>query len=238
MKILCCTFCLFFLFQARAQQELDYRVEEWPNGQPKLEMYLNPYGLRHGCMTTYYESGAKKSEGEFVDGLPHGPHIEWYESGLKKHEKHYHQGLLHGDVKWWFDTGQLRTSLHYENDHRTGPFREVLADGRVIEEGRILGYDTLRVLQPDSSIRPRSVPKMNRTRYYSNGLERDVLEYDPESGLSHWASWFRNGKKEEEGQYRYDYKVGKWLYWNRQGGLENVEVYDAREQGLAPNPQK
>ena len=63
----------------------------WPNGRIRTQWTM-AHGQQHGPVTTWYESGARKSEGQRTDGRPDGAWIYFAEDGSVTNRCRYEQG--------------------------------------------------------------------------------------------------------------------------------------------------
>jgi len=124
-----------FLDNNRDNIEIHYVVSHYPNGMFKSRApFLS--GLRHGqekkywrCGTiseiincdngklvkyeSYYETGIKCEEVNYVDGKAEGVCLKWYENGALFREENYVNGRPNGITTVWYDTGQkIRTILY------------------------------------------------------------------------------------------------------------------------------
>ena len=68
-------------------------TEYWPNGRTRIEWGMR-HGEQRGPVTTWYESGAKKSEGQRADGRPDGVWRYFAEDGRETKRCRYQQGQV------------------------------------------------------------------------------------------------------------------------------------------------
>ena len=65
----------------------------WPNGRVRTKWSMS-HGAQQGPVTTWYETGAKKSEGQRAGGRPEGAWIYFDEDGRTTHQCRYEQGRV------------------------------------------------------------------------------------------------------------------------------------------------
>jgi len=94
----------------------------WPNGNKKIEGYLDKRGYREGQWLEWYEDGKEKSEENYKHGKKDGRFAEWYRNG-QIHKEIIYQSAP-GSVS---DITNGRYSEYYENGQKN--------DGRRLFEG-------------------------------------------------------------------------------------------------------
>ena len=96
---------------------IDYSLIIWyhENGQKSQVEFVSDDYERHGPSTSWYPSGQKESESNYIDGNLNGKAIYWYESGIKKSQANYKDCKQEGLYKEWHKSGQLRFEAYYEN---------------------------------------------------------------------------------------------------------------------------
>lgn len=65
----------------------------WPNGKARTRWTMDA-GQQHGPVATFYESGAKKSEGQRANGLPDGEWDWFAEDGTETQSCRYEAGVV------------------------------------------------------------------------------------------------------------------------------------------------
>ncbi|WP_343858994.1 hypothetical protein [Fulvivirga kasyanovii] len=142
-------------------------------------------GNVNGTQTFYYESGAKMSEGELMDGEAHGFWTYYNEYGNVILEGNYEHGIETG--KWtWYDGSSAKT--------REGNYKAGMADGLWIN------------FYPNGQFSDSGSYKNGRmtgewTFRYENGAlaKKGTFTRDKPSGK--WLSYYENGKKMAEENY-------------------------------------
>jgi|GEM_PF-3556282 len=70
---------------------------------------------RTGHWTTFYESGEKESEGEYIDNDKAGRWQEWYANGNQREDGFFEKGAYDGKYKDYFENGQLRSEGEFKS---------------------------------------------------------------------------------------------------------------------------
>jgi len=65
----------------------------WPNGRIRTQWTM-AHGQQHGPVATWYESGARKSEGQRTDGRPDGAWVYFAKDGSVTNRCRYEQGQV------------------------------------------------------------------------------------------------------------------------------------------------
>ncbi len=80
--------------------------------------------------TIWHDNGAKRMEGNFIDGKPDGVFPRWNEREQKVSEETYRAGKLHGPRRLWDPDGNLLQETQYEDGQRHGPSTWYFANGQ------------------------------------------------------------------------------------------------------------
>ena len=84
----------------------------------KLTIEFPTKNPNYVILREYFNSGAQRSEGRYINNLIEGKYITWFENGKKNYEGHYQHGQVHGLVKVWRADGQLSGRTKYKNGRR------------------------------------------------------------------------------------------------------------------------
>ncbi len=87
-------------------------------------------GTVNGLKTTWFESGAKKSEGRSVHGRKEDAWTFWYENGQKRWEGTYLHDLVQGVERSWYENGAVCSEGTSLDGKRNGAFRAWYEDGQ------------------------------------------------------------------------------------------------------------
>jgi antitoxin component YwqK of YwqJK toxin-antitoxin module len=91
-----------------------------------------------GIWTTWDEEGHRLSETSFVKGSQEGVETLWYPQGEIKSQRHYKGGKRDGVTYIWDDRTRLRTALTYKNGVKDGPEARYSIEGDL---ARVIHWD-------------------------------------------------------------------------------------------------
>lgn len=98
--------------------------ETYADGKPKKvdEYILDENGKKILYKETYYFPGEKRFiEGTYNNALArNGVWISWYESGQKNSEQEYIDGKENGAYRVWYPNGKIYLEGNYEKGRKTG----------------------------------------------------------------------------------------------------------------------
>jgi antitoxin component YwqK of YwqJK toxin-antitoxin module len=173
----------------------------YENGLKKAEVNWEN-GEMHGLMTFWYDNGQKKEEGIFKNSLKDGPRTEWYRNGQKRYEAYYKGGRLVSAVVWkpngekcpvtYVEDGAGVVVNYNENGTVKNGLDFEFGEGTLQNESQTL----LREL--DIARVAGGYKHGKETTYYENGGKQSEKNYkdDKQDGL--WTSWYENGQKKDE----------------------------------------
>ena len=96
----------------------------------------------------YYSNGAKKIEGQLVNGKRHGKWIYYHDNGFVWSEGKYKHGKRDGHSIVYFKNGRTKLQGQYKNDLKVGTWKAWREDGSFI---RSINVDEL--LTKEDSLR-------------------------------------------------------------------------------------
>ena len=170
------------------------------NGILKEEVHFNS-GKREGLTIYFSMTGNETAKIIYKDDIPwSGEWTTWYPDGSKKESGRYEEGEKQSPWSAWYDNGQKRYVMHYHNSQKHGLYTEWNRQGRLTKD---IDYDM-------------GIP-----------ISEYIVEYDGDSYVEinrrnnqlsgSWIKWYANGKKKEEGVYKYGKKGGLWTGWHANG---------------------
>ena len=167
-------------------------------------------GKLHGRWVIYDATNKRQlCDWEFKNGRRDGISTWWYPSGAKMREIHYVDGAIDGEFNEWDRTGKQVTSHVYDEGRRLAKKVDYYS-GRVKKsEGAVL-YPKLALETPD------------------DWLECTLATYSQEGApVRHgmWTTWYANGQKKMEGEYKEDVPHGKFSWWHENGQKSLVANY-------------
>ena len=91
----------------------------WESGKKKLELnYV--CGVKHGPKRTWWENGAVWSLGGFYNERDHGTWIVWDPDGAKTRQYNLIKGKWHGFFTIWYPNGQKKMEVEFVDGRQQG----------------------------------------------------------------------------------------------------------------------
>jgi len=87
--------------------------------------------LPNGEFITYHPNGLIKLKGNTVNDKREGTWFSFYDTGIKQSENNYVNGVLSGKTISYFPSGKIRYVGYYKNGKKTGEWRFYSEDGSV-----------------------------------------------------------------------------------------------------------
>lgn len=125
---------------------------------------VKPLPGGNGRVQTFYASGAKSAEMEYVANLLNGPHKLYFPNGKLYYETTEDYNLSNGKLMEYYSNGALKKQYNYLQDNEDGPYKEYYENGKLREEG---AYDN-GLLQGDVRFYD-ATGKLTETRTYYYG---------------------------------------------------------------------
>ena len=203
-------------------------------------------------VTTYYETGKKKTSGTYKDGYPEGftrkfneegeiIGSELFKDGYKIGEGIYDsQGFKQGKWKEFYITGELKAEGEYLNDKKIGEWiyyyqnAKIEQRGKFGKDGKPTGdwkwyYESGNVLRTESFL--RGLPEGEMVEYTDSSSIVTKGTYVDGEQEGPWIS--NDGDMRYEGEFKGGAKYGRWkAYFNGNGKLAEDGAYlDGIENG-------
>lgn len=103
----------------------------YPNGNRDTEVsLLNGDVVR---IESWFPSGARKQELDYISGSTTQKFRAWYESGAKRCEGHMIDGDMWGEWLEWHENGQLRGKGRYKDNKKQKGYEEFNEDGSILK---------------------------------------------------------------------------------------------------------
>lgn len=173
-------------------------------------------GQLHGKWVIYDSLKRRLCEWEFSDGKRDGTSTWWFANGLKMREITYDKGTIDGQFNEWDRAGKQVTKDRYVQGSRVAPKTEYYSPGRKRAEGTVM-YPQLVLEQPDN--------------WMDCTLATYAMDGEPvKHGM--WTSWYPNGQRKHEGEYKDDVPAGEFTWWHDNGQRSLVATYvDGKKHG-------
>ncbi len=223
------TCILLFSFALGTQGQQIMRTYYEVEGEPlKEEFNINSKGELHGKYSSYYENGAVKNKGYFVNNVSIGDWSYYYESGELRMIGNVTEGKNNGLWEYYYESGGKKMEGHLVEGKRSGNWVIFSANGTKQSEGRY--EDNLRVgiwkyyassgglkaseeIKDDFSI---------YTEYYISGEKKAIGKKFNDEKQGGWLFYYEDGSLQAKGVYKEGKKFGPWKYY-AESGLTKAE---------------
>ncbi len=168
----------------------------------------------------FYNDEKKKYRYKAKNEDINGPITFYYRSGIKSEERIHHDGKRDGKGHWYYENGNVKAEFEYANDNTVGPWIDYEMNGKVkartpYKDGEIDGVR--EVFWPDGKLKERET--------YVAGKRDGPAEF-----------FHDNGKLHYKGLYKNDLPVGEWLYYTRNGQLDESRLFNDAGKIDGENP--
>lgn len=178
--------------------------------------YIDSAGneISHGSYTTFYPSGKKMAESNYLNGKINGQYITFDKNEDTIMNCLYKNGMLNGYYKEYFQKSKVKISGEYSKGKKNGLWIEFYNNGTTKEKGNYL--PVFYTLQYKDFIQFRFIV------FDQNNKIIDTLNYT--SQIKETINWLKQvtGVKMP---YKMHLKEGIWKYWNEKGVLIKKEKY-------------
>jgi antitoxin component YwqK of YwqJK toxin-antitoxin module len=182
-------------------------VSYFPSGQKEVENnFLN--GKRNGTSTTYSESGKILSQGRFKNGRPVGAFMKYYENGNLKTKLEVSKDW-NGLVYSYFPSGELKMKSQIKNKILNGSSNVYFISGK--REGSFTYVDS----QLDGLVNV----------FYENGTLKSQTNYNKGIRQGKEKHFHENGKLKFEIVYLNDQMHGECLSYYEDGVIQNKAMF-------------
>lgn len=182
-------------------------------------------GKLNGRWGMYDSSQRKMSEWHFADGYREGRSIWYYVNGRTMREIDYHNGEIDGEHKEWTAEGQQTLHDVYRQGAKIAAKIEYFGNKQKKSEGTYL-HARLIVQTPDDWWTPKVAGYARQgkdqkhgpwTSWYENGQKKMQGEYRNGLQIGKLQWWYENGQIALQGSYEDGKQVGKWTWWHQNG---------------------
>lgn len=212
------------------------RINEWydeAKHKPKqsYEVLKAKPSVLNGLYEAWYQSGIKKSVGNYHQGKPSGFWENFYENGKPKSKGQMSGSGPVGLWKYYYENGNPKSEGIMNGTIREGAWKFFYESGRVshsgtMKNGQFEGKWTY--FNEDESLKGTAYYKKGKgfyKQFYPNGnLQMQGLIVNGESD-STWQYYSENGKIISEGQEKNGIKNGFWRYYYENGKTESEGNY-------------
>ncbi len=204
--------------QYREGRKQDVWREYYDNNREKSVVKYKD-DKRIGMFVEFYSDGTKKMEGEYGESKAdinrsrkEGTWVEWYENGAKRREVSYIKGRREGKSSEWYANGQKKLETTYAySGRKESMFHGLTTEWHENGQEKYSGlYDMGR--------------RMGEWKEYNEeGIVMLKAYYDKAKLSGRVTTFYPNGQKESEGEYkmtRIQKKTGAWEEWYENGNVK------------------
>ena len=221
MRILIIILFLFSL--AACKRECRIVKDTFANVKPKeVHIYPNCGDTSYYKGQVFYENGRLSGEGFFKNDKRNGHFKSWYENGNLEADWNVVDNKEHGFIQRWYENGQIKIIGTLEYGIENGLQKKWYENGEPESEGKFLNGK-----------------KQGLWKYWlANGeyRERNYINDTLDGATTEILS----DKRHVFGQFKKGKEVGKWVWKDSLGNLEQTAyykdgVYDSIAVGYYPN---
>ena len=154
----------------------------------------------------YYPNGKLREKFEaYKKGgklIRHGKYISWYDNGQKESEGKLFKGTAQGSWTEWNRDGSLYFQTNYKNGQINGLVTEWYDNGNKLSK----------------TMFKNGFPNGPSIVWYENGNIKEICNYSYRFGLNGpYKKFYKNGEIAISGNYRKGKRVGKFIFYNKEG---------------------
>jgi len=163
--------------------------------------------LQQGHWKYFFEDGALRSEGDYLDGKREGEWVFYYHDGRVQQRGSYRKDKPVGEWKWMYHSGNILREENYVNGREDGYSREYNDSSEVIAEGNYIEGNR------------DGTWKFSNNEYVAEGQYLDGRKE------GEWVQVYRNGKTAFKGSYRDGFENGRHTYYYDNGNTKEERNY-------------
>ncbi|HOI32866.1 MAG TPA: toxin-antitoxin system YwqK family antitoxin, partial [Bacteroidales bacterium] len=167
--------------------------------------------LLHGDCKWYYENGIPQMTAYYENNQLNGKMTRWHENGQLQSEAFYKDNSLDSVFLIYSIEGKKVISEYYQNDTLHGPYYRWYENGKTMIEGAY------------------SNGMMDGTWFYFHADGNMAAKADFEMGTGIQKAYHENGVVSMITRYKDNKKHGKEEFFNYEGKLSLIRVYEAGE---------
>jgi len=165
----------------------------------------------NGLRTSYYDTGNKRSEGNYSNSRQHGAWTYFYSTGVIQAEGQYRLGIPDSNWTWYHPDGSISRKGNYRQGFEEGAWTSYYAGNQLLDSG---AYHYGRKTGTWKS-------------WHRNGNLKEQGEYYKDAKHGPWLSWHDNGLPESELNYHHGILVGSARRYFPDGRPFTIAEYDS-----------
>jgi antitoxin component YwqK of YwqJK toxin-antitoxin module len=201
----------------------------YKNGQIKIQVNFNN-GALNGSYEEWDDNAQKRFEGNYSSDKLVGTSIRWYKNGQIKEKANFNNGVLNGSYEEWHDNGQKRFEGNYSSDKLVGTSIRWYKNGQIKEKANSVIVNAKAEAVVDAYGYNYTTSSIHGllTRWYDNGQKEFEGKFSKglEADGVH-ISWWRDGKKANEGTFEKQKMEGLHVAWYSNGKKRSETFYKA-----------
>lgn len=186
--------------------------------------------LKHGSYTSYYESGAVKSKGNFQNGVSSGIWSFYNERGVLKMQGEIIDGKNEGLWKYYTDNGKLSSEGTYKGGQKEGTWTAYNENGTVKSKGEfVANVKTGLWTSYDNEGKSKSegyYTDSSYTEYYKNTRIKVQGEVKDNVSNGVWKYYYENGSLSSTGFEKDGKKTGNWVFYHPNGKIQGEGTFE------------
>lgn len=194
---------------------------------------LDSLGRRTGDWVLYWETGERRSAGQYLDGKREGFWEFFDRDGRVEQEGTYRQGEWNGRWKWFHGNGMLHRDEVYRRGREEGAFVELTASGDTLAYGMYErgSKQGLWLEHVNDDRRVGAYLEGERDGVWRHFGPEGILRFEGEyvGGIptgQHMTYW-PNGVRASVGSYEGGLPEGNWRYFDSTGIVQLIRQYRA-----------
>ena len=199
---------------------------EYQNGQFKSKGKVED-GKRNGIWTEWKKNGQITGEYNFIEGKEVGEGgsiITRYSNGLKKEEGYYIDDKKDGKWTEWDENGQISLEGSYTEGKENGNWTYWSKSGQIKKEhnfidGKWIEWNENGQISLEGNYTEGNLASETKYSYYKNGQKKEEVNWKGDKKEGKLTSWFENGQKRQERNYNHDKTDGKFFKWDENGQI-------------------
>lgn len=195
---------------ASCDNSVTVKKDYWDNGNLKSELRYEDGNL-NGVCKWYQMSGKPQMEVTYKDNKMHGLSRRWHENGNLMEESWYKDGVQDSVSRIYSLSGALIEETYYVDGELNGELKRWYDNGQVYQEGQYVD----------------GMMDGSWLVFYSDGNLAAKADFDKGTGVQ--TSYANSGYKCLVTNYVDNQKHGKETYYNPDGAVTRIAVYDQGE---------
>jgi antitoxin component YwqK of YwqJK toxin-antitoxin module len=185
MKKLLIIIATTFFISCSSDKEI---TEKYGNGNPMTQYFVNSENKKQGKYISYYETGQKRSDGNYDNDLQTGFWTTWFENGIKSTEGSNEKGIQVGVWKFFHPNGIVFQINHYTEGKANGVCTEYNDQGRISKKMNYVN----------------GILNGSFFTYFTNGKISSEIVYKENAANGPFIEYYENGNISVKGTYLND----------------------------------